>query len=311
MSKIAVIGLSGESIFLKLNNLPTPSVTSHAKSCHIEPGGKGYNQAVACKKNGSIVTYLSKIGSDAYGKYCKEYMDNLGIINKFIIDESNKTAVATILTSDDGENEVIVYPGASSDLTKEDVLLFKDEIISSDILLVQYEIGYEALCTAIDIAKENNVIIILNPAPAIYQDLDLLNKASIVTPNKEEAKVLYNIPDSLDICEYGKYLQDKVDNILIITLGKDGCLLVNNHKYQYFNTIKVESVDTTGAGDTFNAGLASMLNKNFNEKDLEQAIKYGLAAASLSVTKPYVMDAIPNIDEVNKFQQLFNLKEKK
>ena len=88
MSKIAVIGISGESIFMKLDNLPTPSVTSHAKNCHIEPGGKGYNQAVACKKFNSDVTYLTKVGNDNYGLYCKDYMDKLQINNNFIIDSN-------------------------------------------------------------------------------------------------------------------------------------------------------------------------------------------------------------------------------
>ena len=91
MPKIAVIGISGESIFLKTETLPTPSVTTHATNCHIEPGGKGYNQAVACKKLGADVTYLSKVGNDNYGIYCKEYMDKLDISNMFIIDDNNTT----------------------------------------------------------------------------------------------------------------------------------------------------------------------------------------------------------------------------
>lgn len=306
MSKIAVIGISGESIFMKLNELPSPSVTSHATNCHIEPGGKGYNQAVACKKFLSDVTYLSKVGSDNYGLYCKEYMDNLQIKNNFIIDKINKTAVATILTDKFGENEVIVYPGASANLTKEDVRLFEDEIKQSDLLLVQYEIGFDALEEAIKIAKENNIYIILNPAPAIYKDKNLLNLADIVTPNFEEAKFLYDIPNNININQIGEYLKNTINNTLIITLGSNGCLFIKNKEYQYFEAFKVEAIDTTGAGDIFNAALASSILNN----SIEDSIRFAQAASSISVTRPYVMDAIPSFDEIKEFIKLYNLKEK-
>ena len=306
MSKIAVIGISGESIFMKLDSLPTPSVTSHAKNCHIEPGGKGYNQAVACKKFNSDVSYLSKVGNDSYGLYCKEYMDKLEIDNKFIIDEVNKTAVATILTDSTGENEVIVYPGASQNLSKEDVKLFENKIKQSEILLLQYEIGYDALKEAINIAKENNVFVILNPAPAIYKDQELLEMANVVTPNFEEAKILYNIPNNISVVEIGEYLKDLVNNTLIITLGSKGCLLIKDKKYQYFEPFKVNAIDTTGAGDIFNAGLASTILND----SIENSIKFSQAASAISVTKQYVMDAIPSINEIKEFIKLYNLKEK-
>ncbi len=306
MSKIAVIGISGESIFMKLNTLPTPSVTSQALNCHIEPGGKGYNQAVACKKFSSDVTYLSKVGNDSYGMYCKEYMDNLDIKNHFVIDNVNKTAVATILTDDLGENEVIVYPGASKNLSKEDVKTFEKEIKESDILLVQFEIGLDGLKEAIKIAKENNVFVILNPAPAIYKDKELLDIVDVVTPNFEEAKVLYDIPNNINIEEIGEYLKDSIKNTLIITLGSKGCLLIKDQKFQYFDSYKVDAVDTTGAGDIFNAGLASTI---LNES-IEKSIKFAQAASAISVTKPYVMNAIPTFEEIKQFIKLYNLKEK-
>lgn len=307
MPKIAVIGISGESIFLKTEALPTPSVTTHATNCHIEPGGKGYNQAVACKKLGADVTYLSKVGNDNYGIYCKEYMDKLDISNMFIIDDNNKTAVATILTDKYGENEVIVYPGASSNLTKEDVKLFEDEIKTSDILLIQYEIGLEAVKESIKIAKENNKLIILNPAPAIYFDQDLLDTVDIVTPNFEEAKTLYNIPNDVSLENIGEYLKDKIINTLIITLGSKGCLLIKDGIYKYFGAIKQDAIDTTGAGDIFNAAVASIITSN----TLEDAIMFAQASSSISVTRPFVMEAIPTKEEVKKFLQLYNLKEKK
>ena len=100
MAKIAVIGLSGQSIFMKVNNLPTPSTTIHSTNLYIEPGGKGYNQAVACKKLGAEVSYFSKVGCDEYGNICEKYLKDLGIKTIFEKDKIHNTALATILTDD-------------------------------------------------------------------------------------------------------------------------------------------------------------------------------------------------------------------
>ena len=241
MAKIAVIGLSGQSIFMKVNNLPTPSTTIHSTNLYIEPGGKGYNQAVACKKLGAEVSYFSKVGCDEYGNICEKYLKDLGIKTIFEKDKIHNTALATILTDDLAENEVIVYKGASSNLNVSELKDFESEIATADVLLLQYEISIDVVKKAIEIAKENNTLVILNPAPAIYLDKEILNMADIVTPNYEEAKTLYG----LDI----EKLPSSINNTLIVTLGSKGSLLINNHTSKKFLPINVEAVDTTGAGD--------------------------------------------------------------
>lgn len=216
MAKIAVIGLSGQSIFMKVNNLPTPSTTIHSTNLYIEPGGKGYNQAVACKKLGAEVSYFSKVGCDEYGNICEKYLKDLGIKTIFEKDKILNTALATILTDDLAENEVIVYKGASSNLNVSELKDFESEIATADVLLLQYEISIDVVKKAIEIAKENNTLVILNPAPAIYLDKEILNMADIVTPNYEEAKTLYG----LDI----EKLPSSINNTLIVTLGSKGSL---------------------------------------------------------------------------------------
>lgn len=209
MAKIAVIGLSGQSIFMHLDDFPIPSVTTHVKSYYEEPGGKGYNQAVACNKLGCNVSYLSRIGNDYYGKYCKEYMESLDIKTFFIKDLEEKTALATILISKNGENEVVVYPGASKNLNDEDLGIFKEEIYDADVLLLQYETNIDILKKAISIAKEAKIVTILNPAPAIYDDQNILESVDILTPNLEEAKKLYCLHYHINIDDMGKYLAKK------------------------------------------------------------------------------------------------------
>ena len=290
MAKIAVIGLSGQSIFMKVNNLPTPSTTIHSTNLYIEPGGKGYNQAVACKKLGAEVSYFSKVGCDEYGNICEKYLEDLGIKTIFEKDKIHNTALATILTDDLAENEVIVYKGASSNLNVSELKDFESEIATADVLLLQYEISIDVVKKAIEIAKENNTLVILNPAPAIYLDKEILNMADIVTPNYEEAKTLYG----LDI----EKLPSSINNTLIVTLGSKGSLLINNHTSKKFSPINVEAVDTTGAGDIFNAGLAVAIA---NKKSIEEAIEFATVASGLSVTKEHVMDSIPTKEMVEEY----------
>lgn len=290
MAKIAVIGLSGQSIFMKVNNLPTPSTTIHSTNLYIEPGGKGYNQAVACKKLGAEVSYFSKVGCDEYGNICEKYLKDLGIKTIFEKDKILNTALATILTDDLAENEVIVYKGASSNLNVSELKDFENEIVTADVLLLQYEISIDVVKKAIEIAKGNNTLVILNPAPAIYLDKEILNMADIVTPNYEEAKTLYG----LDI----EKLPSSINNTLIVTLGSKGSLLINNHTSKKFSPINVEAVDTTGAGDIFNAGLAVAIA---NKKSIEEAIEFATVASGLSVTKEHVMDSIPTKEMVEEY----------
>lgn len=296
MAKVAVIGLSGESIFLNLEELPQPSVTTHAKGSHVEPGGKGYNQAVACKMFGVDVSYLSKVGNDYYGKYCEAYLVDK-CINCFFIKDDEPTALATILTDKKGENEVIVSPGASKNLSIFDLKVFEKEIKEADVLLLQYEIPIDVIYEAISIAKASQTLVILNPAPAIYQEKKLLEMADIVTPNFEEAKLLYDLPKDIKSEELGKYLNNKINNQLIVTLGKKGSLYVANGDYEYYKPRVVDAVDTTGAGDIFNAGIASMLAKG---KTIDDAIQFATIASSISVTRRFVMDAIPTLNEIEK-----------
>ena len=297
MSKIAVIGLVGESIFMRMETLPKPSVTYQAKNIFTELGGKGFNQAVACLKLGGSVSYLGKVGMDSYGTKCIEYCLNIGMDCYLETDTEENTALATILSDESGENTVIVYPGASAKLNKESVLNFKKYIKDAELLVLQYELPLEVIYEAIKVAKDNNVKILLNPAPAVLDDIDLINSVDYLTPNFEECKKIFNLPNA-KIEELGSLLVGKYNPIIIVTLGKDGSLLVTNDSYQYFDSFKVEAVDTTGAGDIFNAGLAVSI---VNNKPLADAIKFASCASAISVTKHHVLDSIPTYDEVIDF----------
>ncbi len=299
-TKILVIGLSGESIFLKVDHFHRKGETLRADNLVIEPGGKGYNQAVACKKLGAEVMYLTVVGDDEYGDYAIKYLEQMGIKVFYEKIKNSKTACATILTDSFGSNQVTVYSGASNYLCKKHIMLIEEAIKEVDFVLLQLEVSVELLREVIELAKKYNTEVVLNPAPAlISSDDELISKVDFLTPNEIEARDIFNIPDNIKVSEYGDFLGKIVKNNVIITLGDKGCLYVKPNYYRYFEPVKVDAVDTTGAGDVFNAALTTMLKNN----SVEEAIEFAVKASALSVCKPYVMNAIPTKKEVDEYKK--------
>ena len=284
-NKIAVIGLSGESIFMKMDHFNNEGETVFADTYHVEYGGKGYNQAVAAKRFGTNVSFLTVCGDDEIAKKVKLSLDKEGINSKVIIKENAKSASACILIDKEGRNRVIVYPGISSQMTKEDVYSFEEEIKSSKYLLLQLETSDEALVTAIELANKHNTLVILNPAPAKHLPENVLNSVYLLTPNEQEACVLFN---GIDISKLN------FENV-IITKGEDGVILKEKSSIFSFPAMKVKPINTTGAGDTFNGILAASLVSGYS---MEESAKIASVGASLSVTKEFVIDSIPYKEQV-------------
>ncbi len=284
MANITVIGLSGQSIFMEVNVFHKKGETIKANNICIEPGGKGYNQAVACARLGNNVSFISCVGNDSYGKYCVEYLKKEHI-KPYIIYKNSPTPIATILTNKDGDNQVTVYPGCSNEFNLLDLKQFENIIIKSDILLIQEEIPYEVLKRALMVAKQNNVYTILNPAPAIYDISELFPFIDLLIPNEIEAKTIFN-SRILDI-NYSIFP-------IVITLGSEGTLIIDENGKTKVRGNKVEVKDTTGAGDVFVASIASFIK----EKTLQECVVIANKVASLHIQKKYVMNAIPYLKDI-------------
>lgn len=295
MRKIFVVGLSGESIFLKVDHFHKLGETIHAQTLETECGGKGYNQAVALKKFGADVTYLSSIGKDVYGGKCEKYLMDNGV-KPIMIRKNLPTALATILTDKNSENQVTVYSGATVELSGKDVEEVEEEIKECDYLLLQLEVPLEANLKAVEIAKKNNVKIVINPAPAQNYTLELLQSADIITPNEEEAKVIFDLKDEPLEKIIDKMVEYKIKEV-VVTIGKEGAMHFKDGIVEVIPSIKVNAIDTTGAGDTFNAMLVNKLSLGY---DIKESIKWANIAAALSTTKRGVMNAIPTLDEIIK-----------
>jgi len=274
LTKISVIGICGNSIFMYADHFHENGETLVADSIFEEIGGKGINQAVAAKRMGVDVSFLAAIGDDTNGQSCIKAAKENGLDAHFKIKCGKTTPIAFILTDKNGENRVTEYK--SAELDANDVLDFENEIASSDILLLQHEVPVEVNETAVRIAKKNGVKVILNPAPIREISEEVAEQVFAVTPNEQEMQ-------AIDIKRFKN---------CITTVGRKGCVI---NSEETVSGIEVKTVDTTGAGDTFNGVLAVCLAEGM---DLKMSCKYAVTASGISVGRKYVLNAIPYRDEI-------------
>ena len=298
--KIVVIGLSGQSIFLNVDHFHHIGETVKAKHVYFEPGGKGYNQAVAARRLGGEVYFISAIGDDDNGRLCEERLKSEGVIPFLCKKEDINTAFAIILTDNNGENQVTVYRGAAAMLSANDIKKYESVIGGADILLLQLEIPSEANQKAMEIAEKYGVDILLNPAPAEDFNFDMFGKNIIMTPNQFEARTIFKLNSFDDLSNIGVKIREKQIEKLIITLGSKGCMVYESNNIIVIPSLPVKAFDTTGAGDVFSGALAVAIASGKSFKD---AAQFAVVASGLSVTKKYTLASMPSYNEVSLYMK--------
>lgn len=294
MSKVVVIGLSGESVFLKVDHFNNPGETINAIDRFVEPGGKGYNQAVMLGKLGADVSFITVLGNDSYARECVRVLKEHHV-NPCIITKNDLTDYAVITTDKFGENHVIVSNKLSKETSFDDILQYKEVIDEADIVLLQLEYPYQVNKQIIEYCYQRGIKVVLNPAPARLLDKELLGKVSVLIPN--EFEVLNILEDEKDILKVLKQLSYCGVATTIVTCGSKNVLSYFNNELKEYPVRKVSAVDTTGAGDTFCAGVVYGLANNMN---LTEAINFGICASGLSVTKHGVINSLPSLDDILK-----------
>ena len=267
MARIAIIGLVGRSMFFEVPRFHTGGETITAKSLYEEWGGKGFNQAVAAARQDAAVSFLGAIYA-ADAKALKGFCAKEGV-QATLVAKKKPTATAAILTDGSGETRVTVYPGA--ELEPKDVDGFAGSIAMADFLLLNNEVPEAVNLAAVEIARKYGVKIIYNPAPARKLLKTVLDEVSIFTPNEFEAAEV-----------------DAAQGEVITTLGAKGCRIRSTD--EVIPAPSVKAVDSTGAGDTFNAVLAVRLAE---DEPLREACIAATAAAAQSVTIRFVMPSLP------------------
>lgn len=292
---ITAFGLCGKSVFLTVDHFHSEGETVHADSIYTEPGGKGFNQAVAAARLGACVNFFTCCGEDIDGETCRDFLLNEKITPYIETKKDTKTAFASILTDKSGANRVTVFRGAADKMSADYVRQNEHIIAQSDLILLNNEYPIEVNLEALRIAEENGILTILNPAPAIETDKEYLKRFSMTTPNENEVLTFTDLSGKNTFEEIADTLINAGYQKVAVTLGGKGVLVLDERRAKLFPAIERECVDSTGAGDTFNGALAVAVSEG---KSFDDAVVFAENAASISVGKHFVMNSIPYRNDV-------------
>ncbi|WML38002.1 ribokinase [Neobacillus sp. OS1-2] len=288
MVKVTVIGSSSMDLVVTASRRPNKGETVLGESFKTVPGGKGANQAVAAARLGAEVYMVGCVGDDSFGKEILTNFKENGVFTDYVEPVTHTESGTAHITLAEGDNSIIVVKGANHQVTPDFVEKAVDVIRTSDIVLIQQEIPEETVEYVSELCHANDVPLLLNPAPSRPISAEVIAKVAYLTPNELEAAVLFQNKDIHEALAVNP-------NKLFITEGKNGVRYHDGEQEVLVPTFTVEAVDTTGAGDTFNAAFAVALAEG---QPLKEAVRFANRAASLSVTKFGAQGGMPTRAEV-------------
>ena len=300
MSKtILIVGSLNMDFVVQTDKLPVRGETISGRGFQMLPGGKGANQAYAVGRLGGRGKMIGRVGKDIFGQQLKSNLESAGVDTSGVLTtDGESTGAALILVEIGGQNEIVVVPGANATLCPGDLEATK-ESFQEGYLLLQLESPLETVEAAATLGRAGPMITVLDPAPARSLSSSLLNKIDIITPNESEALAILGCSGSSISLEEAPEVAQCVLKLgprrVILKLGDKGAWLAWEQGSQYFPACKVEAVDATAAGDTFNGALVVALAEG---KSLEEAIAFANRAASTSVTRLGAQTSIPTRAEV-------------
>ena len=303
MKRIVVIGSSNTDMVVKAPRLPAAGETVLGGEFMMNAGGKGANQAVAATRYGGRVSFVARVGDDMFGRQTLEAMREDGIDTSYVaVDREHASGVALISVNAEGENSIVVASGANMALGREDIDRAAGEICAADVVLMQLEVPVSTVAYAAEVAAAAGVPVILNPAPAPTEPLgaELLSRLEAITPNRSEAARISGIEvtDTGSARRAAEAIHAMGVRNVIITLGGEGSLVYDGVHFEHVEAVRVEAVDTTAAGDTFNGVLACCMAEG---RTLAEAARMAGVAAAISVTRMGAQSAAPTRAEVEAF----------
>lgn len=300
---ITVVGSLNMDLVVYADKIPRPGETVLGRNFRQIPGGKGANQASSAAKLGADVRMIGCVGTDAFGVQLKDSLSRDGVnVEHVMVKPEVSTGVAVILVENSGDNSITVASGANYSITEDDITSARGVITDSDVILLQLEIPLDIVRAAVTAAKSAGRTVILNPAPAAELDEEILRNTDILTPNETELEFLSgHRTDTLEnLKAAGSVMLEKGVKELVITLGSRGALHMNRKAATHYSAYQVNAVDTTAAGDSFNAALAVFLSEG---KTMEEAIGFAMKVGAMTVTKEGAQPSLPLLKEVNNFDQ--------
>jgi ribokinase len=296
---VVVVGSSNMDMTIMCHELPVPGQTILGHDFTMNAGGKGANQAVAAAKLGAPTQLVARLGHDVFAEASCRSFRQAGLLTDYLVrDETTSSGVALIFVDQNGENQIVVAPGANMSLTPADVEAAQPAIEAAKVMLLQLEIPMATVLRAAELAVESRTRVILNPAPARQLPPALLEKVDILIANETEVMVLtgaYDVDTSTASLACQPLLQAGVESV-ITTLGRQGAIVTSGVGATKVPGFVVKAVDTTAAGDTFAGGLACALAE---EQSLEDAVRFATAAAALSATRVGAQVSMPAREQVD------------
>jgi len=305
-SRILIVGSLNIDMVLKIDRMPETGENLFAREFSMFPGGKGNNQAIACARLGLMVYMVGKTGDDDFGVRLRLNLEQENVDFNFVTKQAlTHTGLAFIFIDTKGENRILVAPGANMKLSVEDLDNASQLFKTCDYLILQLEVPHGVVKSAIQKAHENNVRVILNPAPAQPFSIEMLTEMDIITPNQYEAEVLSGVKIKTveDAVHAIQVLDDRCPARKVITLGEKGALASDLKKrliHLLPRTIDVQ--DTTAAGDAFNAGLAYGLSTGM---DWIQTLKLANNAGAIACTRVGAQSALPYLRDIHNFYSVY------
>lgn len=298
---VIVVGSLNADLVVRSPRFPQPGETISGEDLQIIPGGKGANQAVAAARHAARVSMVGRVGSDSFGPFLVDNLKSNQVDESHVKVDDSATGTAIIIVDANGQNSIVLSPGANGKVSPADVDVEHASFLNSKLLLLQLEIPTPTVLHAAKQAREHGLQVILNPAPAKPLPAELLAHVDILIPNESELALLTSLPvhDAASAETAAKEILKLGVKTVIVTLGSKGALLVTESQTAHVNAFKVNVVDTTAAGDAFIGGFAASLL--LDGKSLEEAVRYGCACGALAATKFGAQPSLPTKNEVETF----------
>ncbi|MFC4525632.1 ribokinase [Dyella halodurans] len=292
MTRVVVVGSINMDLVTLATRFAAPGETLLGERFLTVHGGKGANQAVASARLGAEVALVGALGDDAFGAQLHDGLAREGVALEHVARIANCGSGTASITVAQGENHIIVVPAANARVTPAQIERAQTTLASADAILVQMEIPLDAVEATLRLGHRLGKPVILNPAPAQPLPREWLKLARYLTPNQHELAILLGADPAEDF----RALMQRSPAPVVLTRGADGAWYDDGGKPVHQPGFKIEVVDSTGAGDTFNAALAVFLHEG-----LPSAVRKSCAAAALSVSRLGAQGGMPRLDELDRW----------